>query len=185
MSDARSGARTIVDADDGLLARFKNARDALPERAVAKPDSERFHRGEAEKRRSRSGVSTCPFGRLARRRCRRGPSRRSHPMPYVLEDGPRVPRGRPELASRVPRSRRDAGADGVAERRPVSSRPRQSRSAAALLANRRGNDRRGSEVPRPSWRRDALRADWSPGRRPLRCRESLRTVPRLLHRRRG
>ncbi|RLM62557.1 hypothetical protein [Halorubrum sp. Atlit-26R] len=48
MSDAQVRSETIVDADDGLLARFKNARDALPERAVAKPDSERFHRGEAE-----------------------------------------------------------------------------------------------------------------------------------------
>ncbi|MFY4815020.1 hypothetical protein ACOJIV_20345 [Haloarcula sp. AONF1] len=46
MSDARSGARTIVD--DSLLARFENAREALPELVVGRPDLERFHRPEAE-----------------------------------------------------------------------------------------------------------------------------------------
>ena len=46
MSDARSGTKTIVD--DSLLARFENAREALPELVVGRPDLERFHRPDAE-----------------------------------------------------------------------------------------------------------------------------------------
>ncbi|MFW6382426.1 MAG: hypothetical protein ACOCZD_00115 [Haloferacaceae archaeon] len=51
MSDTRNGARSVdeVGADGSLLTRFRNPREALPDRAVAKPESERFHRSEAER----------------------------------------------------------------------------------------------------------------------------------------
>lgn len=51
MSDAGHGCRSSeldVDTDD-LRSRFRNVREALPETAVAKPESERFHRHEAER----------------------------------------------------------------------------------------------------------------------------------------
>lgn len=53
MSDvARGGRSREIDVDvdtDDLRSRFRNIRDALPETAVAKPESERFHRHEAER----------------------------------------------------------------------------------------------------------------------------------------
>lgn len=58
MSDADRGGSPEIDAnrggassktdDDTLLTRFRNAREALPETAVAKPSSERFHRRDAD-----------------------------------------------------------------------------------------------------------------------------------------
>ena len=48
MSDTRRSSETRVGVDDDLLARFKNAREALPELVVGKPDLECFHRPEAE-----------------------------------------------------------------------------------------------------------------------------------------
>lgn len=51
MSDAdhRSRVREMVTDTDDLLSRFRNVREALPEKAIAKPSSECFHRRDAER----------------------------------------------------------------------------------------------------------------------------------------
>lgn len=49
----------------GLLQRFANARSALPDRAIAKPNSERFHRRRAEKEETRPACRRVSAGDYA------------------------------------------------------------------------------------------------------------------------